>query len=111
MPGWIGRGTANYVRLDATPGPQRDPHAYVEHLLRIHPVGTPEQCTRRLIETIERTGVRRLLLMTEGAGTRQDVLDNIARIGAEVLPPITGGATTRTAGGPDRGAFPQPFTP
>ncbi|WP_241831476.1 LLM class flavin-dependent oxidoreductase [Parafrankia soli] len=107
MPGWLGRGTADYVRLDADHWPRRDPHTYVEQLLRIHPVGTPEQCARRLTETIERTGVHRLLLMVEGAGTRHGTLDNITRIGAEVLPSITGSRKARAAGGPSRAASSQ----
>lgn len=86
MPAWISRGASDRTRLDNTSSPRRDPHAYVEHLLRIHPVGTPEQCAQRLADTIERTGVRRLLLMVEGAGNPQGTLDNIARLGAEVLP-------------------------
>ncbi|MEX5637170.1 MULTISPECIES: LLM class flavin-dependent oxidoreductase [Parafrankia] len=86
MPGWITRGTSDYTRIDGVSAPGRDADAYVEHLLRIHPVGTPEQCARRLADTVERTGVRRLLLMVEGSGNERGTLDNIARLGTEVLP-------------------------
>lgn len=86
MPDWMRRGVGDYVRIDGSSGPRRDLGQYVEHLLRIHPVGTPQQCAARLARTVQRTGVRRLLLMVEGAGDRDHTLHNIARIGAEVLP-------------------------
>jgi hypothetical protein len=38
MPGWLAT-TSGYVRVDGSSGPSRDPHAYLEHLLGIHPVG------------------------------------------------------------------------
>jgi alkanesulfonate monooxygenase SsuD/methylene tetrahydromethanopterin reductase-like flavin-dependent oxidoreductase (luciferase family) len=89
MPGWLAT-TAQYVRIDASTGsstgPARDPHAYLQHLLDIHPVGPAELCAQRLTDTISATGVRRLLLMVEGAGDPTRTLANIARLGAEVLP-------------------------
>jgi alkanesulfonate monooxygenase SsuD/methylene tetrahydromethanopterin reductase-like flavin-dependent oxidoreductase (luciferase family) len=89
MPGWLAT-TAQYVRIDASPGPARDPHAYLQHLLDIHPVGPPSLCVRRLAEAVETTGVRRLLLMVEGAGDRDTTLANIARLGTDVLPQLRG---------------------
>jgi hypothetical protein len=66
MPGWLST-TAQYVRIDASTGNStraaRDPHAYLEHLLDIHPVGPPQLCVQRLTDTIAATGVHRLLLM------------------------------------------------
>jgi alkanesulfonate monooxygenase SsuD/methylene tetrahydromethanopterin reductase-like flavin-dependent oxidoreductase (luciferase family) len=85
MPAWLAT-TASYVRIDGSAGPGRDPDAYLRHLLDIHPVGPPELCARRLAETVAVTGVRRLLLMVEGAGRPELTLANIARLGAEVLP-------------------------
>jgi len=38
--------------------------------------------------TIENTGIRHLLCMTEGGGNRNRTLENIARLGAEVLPAV-----------------------
>ena len=61
-------------------------NVYVEHLLGIHPVGTPEQCADRLATTAERTGVDRFLLMVEGVGDHLRATETIARLGAEVLP-------------------------
>jgi hypothetical protein len=87
MPGWLAT-TAQYTRIDAAAGPARDPHVYLEHLLNIHPVGPPALCVQRLIQTMATTGVRRLLLMVEGAGDRKRTEANIARLGAEVIPQL-----------------------
>jgi alkanesulfonate monooxygenase SsuD/methylene tetrahydromethanopterin reductase-like flavin-dependent oxidoreductase (luciferase family) len=89
MPGWLA-STAQYVRIDNSTGNStgaaRDPHAYLQHLLDIHPVGPPHLCVQRLTDTVATTGARRLLLMVEGAGNYADTVANIARLGAEVLP-------------------------
>jgi alkanesulfonate monooxygenase SsuD/methylene tetrahydromethanopterin reductase-like flavin-dependent oxidoreductase (luciferase family) len=85
MPGWLAT-TGQYVRIDASTGPARDPHAYLRHLMDIHPVGPPQLCVQRLTDTVATTGVRRLLLMVEGAGEAERTLANICRLGVEVLP-------------------------
>jgi alkanesulfonate monooxygenase SsuD/methylene tetrahydromethanopterin reductase-like flavin-dependent oxidoreductase (luciferase family) len=87
MPAWLAT-TAGYVRIDGSTGPHRDLHAYLEHLLAIHPVGPPQLCTQRLTEAITATSARRLLLMVEGARDATLTLTNIARLGAEVLPAL-----------------------
>ncbi len=90
MPDWLAT-TAQYVRVDGGTGgtgPARDPHAYLEHLLDIHPVGPPELCVQRLADTLAATGARHLLLMVEGAGDRAATLANIARLGTDVLPAL-----------------------
>jgi alkanesulfonate monooxygenase SsuD/methylene tetrahydromethanopterin reductase-like flavin-dependent oxidoreductase (luciferase family) len=87
MPGWLAT-TAQYVRIDGSTGPVRDPRAYVEHLLDIHPVGPPQLCVQRLTDAMAATGARRLLLMVEGAGDPAKTLANIARLGADVLPQL-----------------------
>jgi hypothetical protein len=99
MPGWLA-GIADYVRVDGSAGPARDPHAYLEHLLDIHPVGPPERCARRLADTVTATGVRRLLLMVEGAGAPHLTLRNIDRLGAEVLPLLRAPTVTVTPATP-----------
>jgi alkanesulfonate monooxygenase SsuD/methylene tetrahydromethanopterin reductase-like flavin-dependent oxidoreductase (luciferase family) len=86
MPPWLERGIGDYVSIAPGPRPRRDPRAYVEHLLQIHPVGTPEHCAERLAASAERTGIRRFLLMVEGSSDHGRTLDNIARLGAEVAP-------------------------
>jgi hypothetical protein len=87
MPGWLAT-TDGSVRLDGATGPTRDPRAYLEHLLDIHPVGPPELCVQRLTDAVAATGVRRLLLMVEGAGDPARTLANISRLGTEVLPAV-----------------------
>jgi alkanesulfonate monooxygenase SsuD/methylene tetrahydromethanopterin reductase-like flavin-dependent oxidoreductase (luciferase family) len=89
MPGWLAT-TAQYTRIDGAAGPARDPHAYLEHLLDIHPVGPPDLCVQRLSEALATTRARRLLLMVEGAGDPQLTLATIARLGTEVLPQLKG---------------------
>jgi alkanesulfonate monooxygenase SsuD/methylene tetrahydromethanopterin reductase-like flavin-dependent oxidoreductase (luciferase family) len=86
MPAWLERGVGEYVSIQPGPRQRRDPSAYVEHLLKIHPVGTPRACAERLATTAERTGIRRFLLMVEGTGDHACTLDNIARLGSEVAP-------------------------
>lgn len=63
---WLQRSVGEYVSIAAAPRLRCDPRACVEHLLQIHPVGTPERCAERLAASAERTGVRRFLLMVEG---------------------------------------------
>lgn len=84
MVAWIDRGVGGYVSISATPRPRRDPAGYVERLLRMHPVGTPEDCSERLRASAERTGIRRVILMVEGTGDRARSLETIRRLGAEV---------------------------
>jgi hypothetical protein len=87
MPGWLAT-TSGYVRIDGSAGPGRNPHVYLEHLLDIHPVGPPQRCVQRLNESISTTGIRRILLMAEGAGGPRATLHNITRLGAEVIPSL-----------------------
>jgi alkanesulfonate monooxygenase SsuD/methylene tetrahydromethanopterin reductase-like flavin-dependent oxidoreductase (luciferase family) len=87
LPGWLSL-TREYTRLDGT-RPDRDLGAYLEHLLRISPIGTPDECVYQLNQAIAATGARRLLLMVEAAGEPRLTRTNIQRLGAEVLPRLT----------------------
>ena len=87
LPGWLAR-TREYTRLDGT-RPDRDLDAYLEHLLRISPVGTPDECVDRLNQVIAETGTRRLLLMVEAAGDPHLTRANIRRLAVEVLPRLS----------------------
>jgi hypothetical protein len=87
MPGWLATA-AGYIRIDGTPGPARDPDSYLQHLMSIHPVGDPDLCARRLADAIDGTGVRHILLMAEGAGDPAATVENITRLGTEVLPAL-----------------------
>ncbi len=90
MPAWLEQGVGEYVRLTPSAAPPRDPHAYVERLLSIHPVGTPEDCAERLRATAARTGIGRFLLMVEVAGDHDAATGTITRVGAEVAPLLNG---------------------
>jgi alkanesulfonate monooxygenase SsuD/methylene tetrahydromethanopterin reductase-like flavin-dependent oxidoreductase (luciferase family) len=86
MPEWLAAGLAAHVPLDGYPSPRRDPVAYTQLLCDLHPVGSPQQCIDRIHATVERTGIDHLLMMVEGTGDHGRTMDNIARVGADVLP-------------------------
>jgi alkanesulfonate monooxygenase SsuD/methylene tetrahydromethanopterin reductase-like flavin-dependent oxidoreductase (luciferase family) len=93
LPRWLGPGLAGYVPVDGRQRAARDPVGYAELLSRIHPVGTAGDCAEAMAATARRTGIDHLICMVEGSGDRAAVLDNIARLGAEVLPLLPGRAT------------------
>lgn len=88
MPGWLADGLGAYTRIDGRPHVSRDPAAYTELLLSLHPVGSAQECVDRLRAGAERTGIHHVIMMVEGGGTRERTLRNIARLGAEVLPAL-----------------------
>lgn len=90
MPGWLAEGLAAHMPVDERPRPARDPVAYTELLCELHPVGSPDDCVDRIRSSAERTGVEHVIMMVEGAGTAHRTADNIARLGAEVLPRLRG---------------------
>ena len=86
MPRWLGPGLDGYVPVDDRPRARRDPLAYTRLLCDLHPVGSPRDCAGRMVATVWRTGIRHLILMVEGPGSDDAVLENIVRLGEEVLP-------------------------
>ena len=88
MPGWLADGLAAHVPVGGYPGPRRDPAAYTEMLCGIHPVGNPEQCIDRIHAHTERTGIQHLMMMVEGTGDADRTMENVTRLGREVLPHI-----------------------
>lgn len=90
LPRWLGPGLAGYVPADGRARPRRDPEEYAELLCRIHPVGSPADCAASMAATARRTGVNHLICMVEGGGDPAAVRENIARLGAEVLPLLPG---------------------
>ncbi|MGH3771123.1 MAG: LLM class flavin-dependent oxidoreductase [Pseudonocardiaceae bacterium] len=86
LPRWLGPGLAGYRRADGGPHHPRDPAEYTELLCRLHPVGTAEHCRDMLATTARRTGIGHVILLVEGAGERTRTLENITRLGTEVLP-------------------------
>ncbi|MER7210820.1 LLM class flavin-dependent oxidoreductase [Streptosporangium sp. NPDC000239] len=91
MPGWLGPGLAGYVPVDGRPTPRRDIADYVDFLCRTHPVGSADLCVERIERTVNKTGLGHLILMVEGAGSRERTLETIRRLGAEVLPRVRNG--------------------
>lgn len=88
MPRWLGPGLAGYVPVDGRPRPRRDPEDYTRMLCDLHPVGTAGDCADALVSTAEATGVRHFILMVEGSGDHARTLENVARLGVEVLPAV-----------------------
>ncbi len=88
MPGWLQQGLSAHRTLDGSPRAMRDPRAYTELLCGLHPVGPPRLCADRLAATAEATGITRFALLAEGSGDLPTTLQNIARVGAEVLPEL-----------------------
>jgi len=86
LPRWLGPGLAGYVPVDSRPRRPRDPLEYARLLCDLHPVGTPAECASKLQATTERTGIRHLILLPDCTGSAAATLENIARLGAEVLP-------------------------
>ncbi|MGH3632459.1 MAG: LLM class flavin-dependent oxidoreductase [Sciscionella sp.] len=86
LPRWLGPRLAGYRRADDAPYRPRDAHDYTELLCRLHPVGTPEHCRTMLAATSRHTGIDHVILLVEGTGERTRTLENITRLGAEVLP-------------------------
>jgi hypothetical protein len=90
LPRWLGPGLAGYVPVDGRARPARDPGAYAGWLCRVHPVGTAADCADAMAGTARRTGIGHLICMVEGSGDPAAVQENIARLGAEVLPRLPG---------------------
>lgn len=90
LPRWLGPGLAGYTRVDGAARRPRDPVAYTELLCRLHAVGTADDAVATLTRSAARTGIEHVVLMVEGAGDRARTCENIARLGAEVLPRLPG---------------------
>lgn len=88
MPGWLQRGLGAHRTVDGSARTMRDPQLYVELLCSLHPVGTPRLCADRLAATAERTGITRFALLVEGSGDLDTTLENVARLGGDVLPEL-----------------------
>ncbi|MFA1540010.1 LLM class flavin-dependent oxidoreductase [Actinomadura monticuli] len=86
MPRWLAPGLDGYVAVDDRPRPSPDPVGYTRRMCGIHPVGSPDDCVESLLTTVEKTGITHLILLVEAAGSREAALENIARLGADVLP-------------------------
>ncbi|WP_326567437.1 LLM class flavin-dependent oxidoreductase [Amycolatopsis rhabdoformis] len=88
LPGWLSDGLGAHVTVDGRPGPSRDPHEYTEHLCEIHPVGDAGHAVATLETSLRRTGAAHVIMFVEASGTPEGTIENITRIGAEVLPAL-----------------------
>ncbi len=88
MPGWLQQGLSAHRTYDGSPRRMRDPRGYTDLLCGLHPVGPPRLCADRLAATAERTGITRFALLAEGSGDLDATLENVARLGCDVLPEL-----------------------
>ncbi|MET0190531.1 MAG: LLM class flavin-dependent oxidoreductase [Pseudonocardia sediminis] len=107
LPRWLEPGLAGYVRLDGAPRTPRDPREYTELLCRLHPVGDAGHAIARLTETAATTGIDHVVLLVDCTGDPARTAENIARLGAEVLPYLPG---REPAGDPGGGSVGKPLT-
>ena len=77
---------AEYVWLRPSWRQHLDFDRHVENVIAQHVVGSPTTCIDRLTSIVERTGVGRVILVVESAVAPAAVLDNVQRLGSEVLP-------------------------
>ena len=61
---------------------------YLDDVIAHHAVGTPATCIERLTGIVERSGVGRVLLAVESSATPAGLVDNVQRLGREVLPEV-----------------------
>jgi hypothetical protein len=81
MPGWL---AAVWLRTRRSIG-GRVRRGTTDLLCSLHPVGSVEGSVQRLRASADRTGIRHVIMMVEGVGTRQRTMNTSARPGAEVL--------------------------
>jgi alkanal monooxygenase alpha chain len=60
----------------------------VSNLIRLNPIGTPEECIKTIQHIVDLTGVSRLALAFEAAGDRAAVLESFKLFNEEVRPYI-----------------------
>ncbi|THA24475.1 LLM class flavin-dependent oxidoreductase [Streptomyces sp. RKND-216] len=108
MPAWMRRGLAAHRTVDGRERAMRDTAAYTEKLCSLHPVGPPALCADRLATTAEATGIRRFALLVEGTGDLAATRDNVARLGADVLPLLRDRPPRQAAPGGATAATPAP---
>ncbi|MFC7326923.1 LLM class flavin-dependent oxidoreductase [Marinactinospora rubrisoli] len=88
LPRWLGPGLAGYVPVDGRARAPKDPREYARFLCDAHAVDSPQGCVERLVEQARTSGAAELILMVEAAGEPAAVLENVTRLGAEVLPAV-----------------------
>ncbi|CAL4870052.1 Alkanal monooxygenase alpha chain (plasmid) [Asticcacaulis sp. MM231] len=59
------------------------------------PIGTPQECIDKLNRTVETTGIRRIALAVEGAGSKAAVLQSLRQFSEEVIPFVGDGGQVR----------------
>ena len=90
LPRWLEPGLAGYVRLDGARAPRGTPTSTPICSAACTRSATPTTPSRRLTATAEATGIDHAVLLTDCTGDPARTAENIARLGAEVLPRLPG---------------------
>jgi alkanesulfonate monooxygenase SsuD/methylene tetrahydromethanopterin reductase-like flavin-dependent oxidoreductase (luciferase family) len=77
---------AEYVWVRASWRQRSDHERRIENVIAHHAVGSPATCVERLTRIVERSDVRRVILVVESAVEPAATLVNVQRLGREVLP-------------------------
>lgn len=77
---------------------------YFDDIVAHHAVGTPEKCIERLLDIVRRSGANRLILSVEASGTPAGLLENVQRLGREVLPEVRRRLAEGVSGGESEGS-------
>lgn len=85
LPSWLTASAQAYVYLRPEDSHRENVDAFLSMILQHHPIGTPEYCVERLATTMERTGLRHVMVVLEAPADRQRSLENIERFSSEVL--------------------------
>ena len=81
-------GGSCWAWAGAAPRAARDPGGLCRAAVPPPPGRHGRHCAASMAATIERTGIGHLLCMVEGGGHPERTVDNIARLGAAVLPAL-----------------------
>jgi alkanesulfonate monooxygenase SsuD/methylene tetrahydromethanopterin reductase-like flavin-dependent oxidoreductase (luciferase family) len=82
---WLTASLQSYIFLRPEDRHQESVETFLHLILQHHPIGTPEYCIEQLSTTMERTGLRHVMIMLEAPANRQRSLENINRFAREVL--------------------------
>jgi alkanesulfonate monooxygenase SsuD/methylene tetrahydromethanopterin reductase-like flavin-dependent oxidoreductase (luciferase family) len=84
----FGAGDRPHVPIRSNLRGQRDRVGEADRAVAAGAIGTTEECIQRLVETVQRTRARRLILYVEVAGDRTRTTANIERLAHAVLPEV-----------------------
>ena len=85
LPPWLTASAQSYVYLRPEDKHRENVAVFLRMILQHHPIGMPSYCIERLATTMERTGLRHVMVMLEAPAGRQRSVEHIERFSTEVL--------------------------